>query len=114
MNQSLIAIGSILISQALFANQTIAEFVIRRAYDSIVNIEEGKAFLDPEKLRLEQGQIFLEGIAFPIPVVFSNDGLPPYTQVSESTLFNSWKCKCGTWNHKWDNPTHCWKCKEPR
>lgn len=46
-------------------------------------------------------------------VVFSYPG-HEYMQVDESTIFNSWKCDCGAWNHKWDNPTHCGNCGEPR
>lgn len=108
----------IVITSALYANedQNAAENVIRRAYTSIVRIEEGKIFLRPEKLCLKQGIIYVEGIdgaEFAIPVVFFSNGYP-YTQVAESIIFNSWKCECGAWNHKWDNPTYCWRCGEPR
>jgi len=108
----------IVIASALYANedQNAAENVIRRAYTSIARIEEGKIFLKPEKLCLKQGIIYVEdidGAGFAIPVVFSPEGRP-YMQVGESIIFNSWKCECGSWNHKWDNPTHCWHCGKPR
>jgi hypothetical protein len=93
-----------------------AENVIRRAYTSIARIEDGKIFLKPEKLCLKQGIIYVEGIdgeEIAIPVVFSSEGRP-CMQVDESFLFNAWKCDCGSWNHKWDNPTHCWRCRKPR
>ena len=108
----------IVVTSALCANEDryAAENVIRRAYTSIARVEEGKIFLKPEKLRLKQGTIYIEdvdGAEFAIPVVFSSES-PPYMQVGESIAFNSWQCECGSWNHKWDNPTHCWRCGKPR
>lgn len=108
----------IVITSSLYANedQNAAENVIRRAYTSIARIEEGKMFLKPEKLCLKQGIIYVEdidGVELAIPVVFSSVGRP-YMQVGESIIFNSWKCNCGAWNHKWDNPTYCRRCGEPR
>ncbi len=105
-------------ASSLYANadQDAAENVFRRAQTSISRIEEGKIFLKPEKLHLEHGVIYVEdidGAAFAIPAVFSTEGRP-YVQVGDSVIFNSWKCDCGTWNHKWDNPTHCWNCGRPR
>jgi hypothetical protein len=105
-------------TSALFANegQNIADNMIRRAHPSIAHIEEGKIFLKPESLCLRQGIIYvedIEGAELAIPVVFPFDG-HPYVQVGDSIIFNSWKCECGAWNHKWDNPTHCRSCGRPR
>jgi hypothetical protein len=102
----------IVVTSTPYANedQNATENVIRRAYTSIARIEEGKIFLKPEKLCLKQGIIYVEGIdgiEFAIPVVFSSEGRLPCMQVGESIIFNLWKCECGSWNHKWDNPTHC-------
>ena len=107
-----------LITASLYANedQNVAETVLCRAYTSIARIEEGKMFLKPEKLFLNQGVIYVEDIdggRFAIPAVFSSKGRP-YMQVDESIIFNTWKCECGTWNHKRDNPTRCWRCGMPR
>jgi hypothetical protein len=122
MRKSLIvkyALLSFIISTfALYANedQNAAENVIRRAYTSIARIEEGKIFLKPEKLCLNHGRIYVEDInggGFAIPVVFSSEGRP-CMQVSESVIFNTWTCDCGALNHRWDNPTHCWKCHKQR
>lgn len=109
----------IIITSVLYANedQDVAEKVIRRAYPSIAQIEGGKIFLKPDRLCLKQGMIYVEdidGTEFAIPAVFSAEGLQPYMQVADSTIFNSWKCECGAWNHKWDNPTHCRACGRPR
>lgn len=96
--------------------QNAAENVMRHAYTSILRIEEGKMYLKPEKLCLDSGRIYVEGIdgaGFAIPVIFSSDGRA-YMQVGDSIIFNSWKCACGAWNHKWDNPTHCRYCGKPR
>lgn len=92
------------------------ENVIVRAYNSIVDIQEGKVFINPERLSLNDGVIYLEdglGVRFPVSIVFSIEHLP-YIQISEAVLLNLWKCECGSWNHKWDNPTHCWRCARPR
>lgn len=97
-------------------DQHAAENVIRQAYHSIAQIEEGKIFLKPEKLCLKQGIIYVEdaeGEQFAIPVTFPSEGRP-YMQVCESIIFNAWRCDCGAWNHKWDNPTHCASCNKPR
>jgi hypothetical protein len=111
-------LGFIICACALYANEdeNAAENVLRRAYTSIARIEEGKIFLKPEKLHLNQGIIYIEDIdggGFAIPVVFSSE-VGPFMQVGESVIFNSWKCNCGVWNHKWDNPTQCWNCHKPR
>lgn len=109
----------IVVASALYGNedQNAAENVIQRAYTSIDRIEEGKIFLKPEKLCLVQGIIYVEdidGAGLAIPVVFSTDGRP-YMQVSESKFFNTWTCgTCLALNHKWDNPTYCWCCGDPR
>lgn len=109
----------IAVTSALQANedQHAAENVIRWAYTSIARIEEGKIFLKPEKLCLMEGKIYIEdieGAGFAIPVVFSSEGYP-HVQVDKSIIFNTWKCgTCREWNHNWDNPTHCWRCGEPR
>ena len=97
-------------------NRTMAENIARRAYTSIAQIEEGKIFLKPEKLCLNQGIIYVEDIdgkGLPISAVFPSDGRP-YMEVGDIFVFNSWKCECGAWNHKWDNPTRCWRCDRPR
>jgi hypothetical protein len=97
--------------------QIAIERVVRQAYSSIARIEEGKIFLKPERLILKSGKIYIEdvnGAEFAIPAVFSSEDIPPYMQVGDSTIFNMWKCQCGTWNHKWDHPTHCWHCGLPR
>lgn len=111
-------LGFIVVSSSIYANidQNAAEHVIRRAYTSIDRVEEGRIFLKPEKLCLRKGIIYVEDIngkEFAIPAVFSSIG-HPYMQVSESIIFNSWKCECGALNHKWDHPTHCWSCGRPR
>ncbi len=112
------ALLSLVMTSSLFANEdeNAAESVIRRAYTSISRIEEGKIFLKPEKLSLNQGIIYVEdidGAEFAIPVIFSIEGRP-YMQVAESIIFNSWKCECNAWNHRWDNPNYCWSCGKPR
>lgn len=112
-----VLLGFIVVNPALYANdQSACESVIRRAYTSISRIEDGRIFLKPDKLCLKQGVIYVEDIdggEFAIPAIFTSVG-QPYMQVDDSILFNSWKCECGTWNHKWDNPTHCWHCGRPR
>ena len=97
-------------------NQETAENVCRHAYTSISRIEEGKIFLKSNKLHFYQGKIYVESVdggGIAIPAVFSSPkGL--YVKSDEFNMFNLWKCKCGNWNHNWDNPTHCGKCKAPR
>ncbi|MBU6382690.1 MAG: hypothetical protein KGR16_00010 [Verrucomicrobia bacterium] len=96
--------------------QNASEKVIRRAYTAISRIEGGRIFLKPDKLCLKQGVIYVEDIdggEFAIPVMFSAVGYPQM-EVDDSIVFNAWKCECGAWNHKWDNPTHCWHCGAPR
>lgn len=97
-------------------DQNAVENIIRWAHSSITQIEGEKIFLKPERLYLERGTVCVEpidGTEFAIPVLFSSDGRP-YMQVGESILFNSWKCDCGTWNHKWDNPKYCRRCDKSR
>lgn len=112
-------IGLVLFASSLCANedQHAIERVIQRAYTSISRIEEGKIFLKPERLKLKLGRIYVEdidGTEFSIPAVFSSDELLPYMQTGEIAIFNVWICECNAWNHKWDNPTHCWRCGKPR
>lgn len=121
--KKLLIVKCVLLSFTIFASplqanedQNIAEYVIQRAYTSIAQIEEGKIFLKPEKLYLNQGILYVEDIngeGFAIPIVFPSKGRP-YMQVADSTVFNAWKCNCGTWNHKRDNPERCWRCDNPR
>lgn len=118
LNMKRILLSLVASASALCASEdrSTAANVIERAHTSIARIEEGKIYLKPEKLCLEQGKIYIEdieGAGFAIPVIFSSEGRP-YMQVDESFVFNSWKCECGTWNHKWDNPTHCRRCDRPR
>ncbi len=115
---SFVVFSFILFTSFLYANkdQNAVENIIRRAYTAIAQIEEGKIFFNPEKLYVKQGVTYVEdidGAGFAIPISFSSEGRP-YMQVSESIIFNSWICGCGAWNHKWDYPTHCWSCHNPR
>lgn len=111
---SLVLIASNLSS---YEEQKVNEQVIRRICNSISEIERGKIFIKPEKLCLKSGRIYAEdidGAEFPISVTFSSEIHQPYMQVAENVLFNLWKCECGAWNHKWDNPTHCRACGRAR
>jgi hypothetical protein len=115
------ALLNFIISSSIYANenQHVVEYVLRRAYTAIARIEEGTIFLKPEKLFLHQGVVYVEdinGAGFAIPVAFSAMGDPciPSRQVDDSVIFNSWLCECGSWNHKRDNPTHCWRCDRRR
>jgi hypothetical protein len=76
-------------------------------FDNYVHINEHReVYLKVDKI-LAVSKENLEQVAFPF------EG-SVYRQVDQSTIFNSWKCDCGEWNHKWDNPRHCWSCGEPR
>lgn len=115
--KSLWVIGLLAVTQVLGAYEGVNEHILRRACRSISQIEGDKIFLKPDKLYLKDGMIFvedLEGVELPVPVVFSSEGPRPYMQVAENILFNTWKCDCGAWNHKWDNPRYCWHCGQPR
>jgi hypothetical protein len=68
--------------------------------------EQGEVFLKVNKLVAMSKETLTQ-------VVFSSTGRE-YREVDDSIIFNSWKCDCGAWNHKWDNPTHCGSCGEPR
>jgi hypothetical protein len=112
-------LGCVALSSLLYADedeQTI-ENLCKYAYTSISRIEDGKIFLNSNKLHFYQEKIYVEDVnggGIAIPSVFSSKrGL--YVKADGFNIFNLWYCNaCNTWNHNVDNPHYCWKCKKPR